>query len=127
MDARLLFLGGLLGVCSAALSGDTRPLWAYHNGNTLSGYNIDYQNGFIVGVVDGYLAAHQRLIDTQDESPIWLDDCVSGGWPAPRLAAGVRAEVIRAYQDYQQPAAQTILQRLEKLCDGGVTEKRRYP
>ena len=116
MGARVFVLMMLLGAYSAAESSDSRPLWAYHNGNTLTGYNTDYQNGYIIGVIDGYLAAHQRLNESTEGSPVWLDNCVSAGWPAPQLAQRLRMDLSRAYRDYKQPAAQTVLQHLESLC-----------
>lgn len=106
----------LLPLLGVAASDGQRPLWSYHNGNTLAGYNQDYQNGFIIGVIDGYLAAHDRMRHDADSSPMWLDECVAAGWPAPRLADRLRREFRQAFREYKKPAAEYLLARLRELC-----------
>ncbi len=114
---RFIILLFLLVAGGTAQAEDPRPLWSYHNGNTLIGHNADYQNGFIIGVIDGYLAAHQRLTNSPEEAPGWLDDCITAGWPAPRLAERLRADFGRAYRDFKKPAAQVMLALLQNLCN----------
>ncbi|MFQ5757973.1 MAG: hypothetical protein ACE5H7_18010, partial [Acidiferrobacterales bacterium] len=42
--------GAILGVAGASAA---KPLWSYHNGNTLMGKSQAYRDGYIIGVIDG--------------------------------------------------------------------------
>lgn len=106
-------------VAASAVAGfvaaERRPLWSYHNGNTLFASPAQYQLGYAIGVLDGYLAAHERAREN-GEGPAWLDVCLSDGRPAPPLSEELIGHFRQAFRHFDQKAADILLDYMLQSC-----------
>ena len=116
LQSAVLVVAIAAAVTGAALAAaERRPLWRYHNGNTLHASPKQYQLGYAIGVMDGYLAAHERARES-GETPAWLDLCLSDGLTAPSLSAELTAHLGRAFRDFDRPAADILLDYMQRRC-----------
>jgi hypothetical protein len=93
-----------------------RPLWRYHNPNTLLGHPHDYQRGYTIGVIDGYLAAQERR-GARAEDGDWLDRCLAAGWTTGQVESELRAYLDSVVAEYRRPAADLLLDGLRRACE----------
>lgn len=110
----LLALGGVLGAAVAAPRG---PLWTYHNGNTLQGQTAEYRQGFMIGVIDGYLQGQRARAETGDDG-LWLDNCLTTGWTLRRADRELADRFEASVPLYANPAAAIVLDNLKDACAG---------
>ena len=108
----LVVLGGVLGVAVAAPRG---PLWTYHNGNTLQGQTAEYRQGFMIGVVDGYLQGQRARAETGDDG-LWLEHCLTAGWTLKRADRELALRFEASVPLYPNPAAAIVLDNLKDAC-----------
>lgn len=110
----LIVFGAGLGIAWAA---PARPLWTYHNGNTLQGHKAEYRRGYFIGVVDGYLQAQMQR-DERGDDGLWLDKCLTSGWTLKRADRDIADRFENAVPAYANPAAAIVLDGLRKSCSG---------
>lgn len=108
----LVVFGGVLGVAYAAPRG---PLWTYHNGNTLQAQTAEYRQGFMIGVVDGYLQGHRARAETGDDG-LWLERCLTAGWTLKRADRELAQRFETSVPLYPNPAAAIVLDNLKDAC-----------
>lgn len=111
-------LGAAFGAMVAgagATATTAKPYWSYHNGNTLMGKSRAYRDGYIIGVIDGYLQAHERRART-GEAGDWLDRCIAGGWTAPRTTKAMHAHLDDSVLRFLEPIATVILDGMKQAC-----------
>ncbi|GEM_PF-1765511 len=108
----LVVLGGVLGAAIAAPRG---PLWTYHNGNTLQGQTAQYRQGFMIGVVDGYLQGQRARAETGDDG-LWLEHCLTAGWTLKRADRELAQRFEASVPLYPNPAAAIVLDNLRDAC-----------
>ncbi|MDX1432417.1 MAG: hypothetical protein R3286_08200 [Gammaproteobacteria bacterium] len=118
IDAALRLASIVIVAGGAALAAaERRPLWSYHDGNTLFAHPQQYREGYAIGVLDGYLAAHERARES-GEGPTWLDICLSGGRTAPATAAELDAHLRGAFREFDQAAADILIDYMQRSCAG---------
>ncbi|MEK9671952.1 MAG: hypothetical protein VW268_05545 [Rhodospirillaceae bacterium] len=108
----LFACGVALGVAWAK---PARPLWTYHNGNTLLAQTADYRRGYFIGVVDGYMTGQVRR-DEKDDRGAWLDACLTDGWTVGRAGREIENHFQASVRLYPNPAAAIVMDGLEKAC-----------
>lgn len=111
LAALLVAAGAIVGATWAQV----RPMWSYHNGNTLFAQTAEYRRGFAIGVIDGYLLAQQRRAESGDDG-LWLDRCVTAGRTLTRVDAEIAAHFQAAQRHYKDPAAAIVLRGLAERC-----------
>lgn len=111
--AALVVAGFVLGAAPDVLG--SRPLWSYHNGYTLLPKTVDYRNGYVVGVLDGYLRAHDRMA-RHEETPHWLDECLAKGRTVKEVESFLADHLAASVKQNRRPAAATILDGLKVDC-----------
>ncbi|MFQ5763507.1 MAG: hypothetical protein ACE5GT_01125, partial [Rhodospirillales bacterium] len=77
-----------------------------------------YRDGYIIGVIDGYLRAYERRART-GETGDWLDMCVSGGWTAPRATKAMHAHLEKSVPRFLEAIATVVLDGMKEACAEG--------
>lgn len=93
------------------------PLWTYHNGNTLQAQTDEYRQGFMIGVVDGYLQGQRARVETGDDG-LWLEQCLTAGWTLKRADRELAERFAASVPLFPNPAAAIVIDNLKDACGG---------
>lgn len=110
--AALAAVGVATGVAAMAA---VKSNWSYHHGNTLMAQSQDHRNGFILGVLDGYIEAYTRAA-AGEPSAAWLDNCLSGGWTVGRTTDYVNARYEKSVREFLRPSASVMIDIMKQGC-----------
>ena len=110
--AALVAAGTVAGYAAPAA---VRSNWSYHQGNTLMAPSQQHRDGYVLGVLDGYIEAYQRVA-AGEGSAAWLETCVSGGWTVGRTTDYVNERYEKSVREFLRPSASVMIDIMKQGC-----------
>ncbi len=89
--------------------------WSYHHGNTLMAQSRQHRDGFVLGVLDGYIEAFGRAA-AGEPSALWLEKCLSGGWTVGRTTTFVNERYEKSVREFLRPSASVMIDIIKQGC-----------